>query len=170
MRIGIVSDTHMPAKAKALPDIMLRAFKDTDHIIHAGDIQCADVLSSLSALAPVTAVAGNTDPPELKSVLGEKKVIEFGGFRFGVFHGHGEKGKTMDRAIERFRDDGVDCIVFGHSHIPYCAYHGCVLLFNPGSPTDKRRNRYYSLGLIDVGVSIVPHLVYFDAGGNIAEL
>lgn len=167
MIIGVLSDTHIPGRAKSLPRIIKESFYGVCHIIHAGDIMTMDVLTELQQSAPVTAVAGNIDPPELKSMLGESRLAVLGGFRIGVFHGHGEKGSTLERAIERFRNDDVDCIIFGHSHMPYCGYHGGVLLFNPGSPTDKRRNKYYSFGLLDTEDGIAPRIVYFDGGGNI---
>jgi hypothetical protein len=63
----------------------------------------------------------------------------------------------------------VHAIIFGHSHIPYCAYHGGVLLFNPGSPTDKRRNEYFSFGVIETGETLSARIVYFDARGVMRE-
>lgn len=137
------------------------SFKEVDHIIHAGDILDLKVIHTLEKLAPVTAVAGNVDSREIFERFGEKKILPFDSFRFGIFHGHGKKGKTMDRAIEAFEENLVDCIIFGHSHIPYCGYHGNTLLFNPGSPTDKRRNPYYSFGIIEVTKSLSPELIYF---------
>ncbi len=165
MKIGVLSDTHIPGKAKALPKAVLDAFAGADHIIHAGDILSTDVLNELGKLAPVTAVAGNIDPPELRYLLGEKKIILLGGFRFGIVHGHGSKGTTLGRAIKSFGHDDVDCIIFGHSHYPYCGYHEGILLFNPGSPTDKRRNMYYSAGLLEAGKRIKPRIFYFDKEG-----
>ncbi len=169
MTIGVVSDTHIPGKAKVLPEIMLRHFSGVDHIIHAGDIRCAGVLEQLARLAPVTAVAGNVDPPEFAGELGEKKVLELGGYRIGVTHGHGNGGTTLSRASACFIQDHVDCIVFGHSHIPYLAEEGGVLLLNPGSPTDKRRNPYYSFGLIETGQRLCANILYFDASGRYIE-
>ncbi len=161
MTIGVLSDTHIPKRAKELPQIVLETFKDVDHIIHAGDIICLDVLSQLEALAPVTAVAGNVDPPEIKDLLGEKKTLPLGGFRIGVIHGHGSRGSTASRALAGFQNEAADCIVFGHSHIPYCRYHGPVLMFNPGSPTDKRRNSHFSFGIIELGATLKAKHIYF---------
>jgi len=169
MIIGVVADTHIPGKAKTLPETVLQKLRDVAHIIHAGDIRCAAVLEQLARLAPVTAVAGNVDPPELAEVLGEKKILELDGFRIGVTHGHGNGGTTLHRAVTRFAQDEVDCIVFGHSHIPYLAETGGVLLLNPGSPTDKRRNPYYSFGLIETGEKLRGHIRYFDASGRYIE-
>lgn len=162
MKIGVISDTHIPMRAKALPDIVLRCFSEVDHIIHAGDIANIGVIRNLEKLAPATAVAGNIDSPELRELLGGKKLIALGGFTFGVVHGHGSKGKTIDRAAQSFNDADVDCIIFGHSHIPYCGYRGSTLFFNPGSPTDKRRNKFYSFGMIEVKETITPRIIYFE--------
>ncbi|HCW05279.1 MAG TPA: YfcE family phosphodiesterase [Clostridium sp.] len=170
MKIGVISDTHIPKRAKALPEVVLKVFKDLDHIIHAGDIMSIGVLNTLKELAPVTAVAGNLDSPELTESLAEKKLLRLGGFTFGIFHGHGKKGKTLDRAIQSFQGHKVDCIIFCHSHIPYCQNHGDILLFNPVSPTDKRRNIYYSFGIIEVNKTISPQLIYFDGEGKIIDI
>lgn len=170
MKIGVISDTHIPKRAKVLPTVVLEALKDVDSIVHAGDIMSVELLNILGQLAPVTAVAGNVDPPDLTESLDQKKIITLGKFNFGIFHGHGKKGKTVDRAIQCFENDKVDCIIFGHSHIPYCQWHGDILLFNPGSPTDKRKNTYYSFGLIDIDENISPQLIYFDATGEIKQI
>lgn len=161
VKIGVLADTHIPSKAKELPEFLIDKFKDVDHIIHAGDIVSLDVIRQLETLAPVTAVAGNVDPPVLKKLLGENKTVSFGRFCIGVFHGHGSKGNTLERAISCFNDTSLDCIIFGHSHMPYCAYHDQILLFNPGSPTNKRRNKQYSFGIIECGHTLKAQHVYF---------
>ncbi len=165
MKIVVLSDTHMPKKARVFPAPLLAALADADHIIHAGDIALPSVLDMLAAFAPVTAVAGNVDPPELRAALGEARRLRLGGFWLGVCHGHGTKGTTKQRAIDRFADEQVDAIIFGHSHIPCCEYHGGVLLLNPGSPTDKRRNPYCSFGVIEAGETLAARIVYFDRAG-----
>ncbi len=168
MIIGVLSDTHIPKRAKKLPLTVLEILGRTDHIIHAGDIITLDVIETLKKLAPVTAVAGNADPPEIRQMLGEKKIITLGGFDFGIFHGHGQKGKTVKRAFDCFRDERVDCVIFGHSHNPFCSYENGVLLFNPGSPTDKRRNKNYSIGMIEInGKEITPRILFFNSESKI---
>lgn len=132
MIIGVLPDTHMPRRGKELPLPLLHGLKKVDMIIHPGDLTELWILDSLSQIAPVIAVAGNIDPPEVAETLGYKKKFEVLGYKIGVFHGHGSAGKTVDRVYKAFFD--VDCIVFGHSHIPYCQNHGNVLMFNPGSP------------------------------------
>lgn len=152
----------MPRKAAKLPGAVLRAFEHADAIIHAGDMSYIGVLRALEALAPVAAVAGNTDPPDLQELLGKEKLITLGGFKVGIIHGDGKRGNTADRAARAFEYEHTDIIIFGHSHIPFLGIHLGKLLFNPGSPTDKRRNRYYSFGIIEVGKTISPRIIYFD--------
>ncbi|WHH56994.1 metallophosphoesterase family protein [Petroclostridium sp. X23] len=162
MVIGVISDTHVPKRAKKLPHAVIETFSNVDHIIHAGDIMTIDVIHTLEKIAPVTAVAGNVDPLAVVKMLGQKKIINVGSIKIGIFHGHGIKGTTLDRAIKTFKNDTIDCIVFGHSHIPYCQMHNNILLFNPGSPTDKRRNKYYSIGLLDITHTITPKHILFS--------
>ncbi|MDQ6933207.1 MAG: metallophosphatase family protein, partial [Candidatus Eremiobacteraeota bacterium] len=77
-------------------------------------------------------------------------------------HGDGSKKTTLERATDAFSNDNVDVILFGHSHVPYCARHGVRLVLNPGSPTDKRRNAQYSYAILEVGgEAAVPSLHYF---------
>lgn len=170
MKIGILSDTHIPRRAKHLPEFVLDQLKNVDHIIHSGDICELSVIETLQKLAPVTAVYGNADTLETKQRLNETEILTLVGVTIGVFHGHGDKGKTLDRALGQFRDETVDCIIFGHSHMPYCRYHMGTLLLNPGSPTDKRRNPYYSFGILEIGEFLNPQLIFFDAGGRIAAI
>lgn len=161
MKVGVLSDTHIPLRAKKLPHEVLQAFKKVDHIIHAGDIISYEVLDVLESLAPVTAVSGNVDPEQLQDVLGDKKIITLNGYRIGVTHGHGKSGRTLERAIKCFENDLVDCIIFGHSHIPYCEVRSQILLFNPGSPTDKRRNQFFSFGILELGNEIDAKHIFF---------
>lgn len=157
----MISDTHIPKRARALPKFLLDAFEGVDQIIHAGDIMTIDVIYQLSEIAPVTAVAGNTDPADLYELLGDKKILNINNYRIGITHGHGQKGKTIDRVLKCFQDDQVHCIVFGHSHMPLSQLYNDILLFNPGSPTDKRRNQNYSFGILEINESIHPHILYF---------
>ena len=161
MKVGVLSDTHIPSKAKALPNVVIQAFKGVDHIIHAGDINSFEVLDALECLAPVTAVSGNIDPIQIQEVLSDKIIVTLNGYRIGITHGHGRTGKTLDRAIKCFQDEDVDCIIFGHSHIPYCEFRNNILLFNPGSPTDKRRNEYFSFGILELEDGIKAKHIFF---------
>jgi len=148
MKIGILSDTHI-RKGQTLPGYVLAALADTDIILHAGDITTGSVLEELSFLAEVIAVKGNGDWSI--NNLPSKTVVSAGNIRIGMTHGYLGQGKsTPEIAYNTFRDDKVDLIIFGHSHIPYKSFHNGILLFNPGSPTNKRRQPRYSLGMLTI--------------------
>jgi putative phosphoesterase len=137
MLIGLLSDTHMPLRARVLPDEVFAAFEGVDLILHAGDLNTLDMLDPLAALAPVRAVHGNTDPWDVTHALPATLTLELAGLVVGLTHGHpGGPGATPDRAARTFPD--ADVVVFGHSHQPLIAQRGSQLLVNPGSPTDRR--------------------------------
>jgi putative phosphoesterase len=165
MKVGVVSDTHMPRFAKALP-LALRdglAGQGVGLILHLGDFTAPGVVDLFAAIAAFDAVAGNNDGPEIRERFGRRKVLGVEGVRIGMTHGDGMRGSTLARAIDSFDEDEVDIILFGHSHDPYCAKHGRVWLMNPGSPTDKRRNPRYSWGVLEISNGRVePALHYFD--------
>ena len=158
-KIGVISDTHISTKAKFIPPEVLEGLKGVDLILHAGDILQAEILEQLALIAPVEAVAGNNDSAELTAKLGLTKIIQAGHKRIGLIHGHGSRGTTLERAIKAFQD--VDCIVFGHNHFPYNVVHDGVLIFNPGSPTDKRRLPQASFGFLICDDEIRGEIVYF---------
>lgn len=155
----------MPRFGKTLPPELrtglLRA--QVDLIVHCGDIVDAMALRLFEELAPVEAVAGNNDPPDLVEELGRKKILQLGSIRIGVVHGDAGAGSsTPARAQNAFRNEIVDAILFGHSHVPHSQRHDGVLLFNPGSPTDKRRQPEYSYGILEItGKRIAPSLHYY---------
>ncbi|TLS37570.1 metallophosphoesterase family protein [Pseudalkalibacillus caeni] len=161
MKIGVISDTHMPGMAKSLPEPLMQGLKGVDLIIHAGDWKTLDVYNSLSELAPVKGVVGNIDGEEIKAEFPEKQIIQAGPFRIGIIHGHGKKKTTEKRAIEAFEGESVDMIIFGHSHIPLKKEHDGVLLFNPGSPIDKRRQPEYSYGMVTIKDTIEAEHIFY---------
>ncbi len=163
MRLGIISDTHMPHMAKHLPDGLLRDMENVDYILHAGDWNSIEVYERLSQLAPTDGVAGNTDGMEIVERFGYQKVLEFESKRIGIVHGHGMRGTTEDNARGAFRSEEVDCIVFGHSHIPLIKTVDGILLLNPGSPTDKRRQPLYSYAILDIAEQLQARHVFFDS-------
>lgn len=161
MKIVVLSDTHMPQKAKKLPERLLEDLQKADLIIHAGDWNLLDLYNELQTYAPVKGVTGNVDGDEIRKILPEKIIIEAEGFKIGVVHGHGTKQTTEKRAAAAFQGENVDCIIFGHSHIPkHYERHG-VLMFNPGSPTDKRREKNYSHGIIIIDNELTAHHVFY---------
>jgi uncharacterized protein len=162
MKIVVLSDTHMPKKALNLPDMLIRDLKNAEYIIHAGDWQTVELYDELKRYAEVIGVTGNVDSPELHRFLNCKEVFNTGDFKIGIVHGHG-KGKTTEkRAVNAFWTEKVDCIIFGHSHIPVVKEDRGMILFNPGSPTDKRRQRDFSYGILTVGEKIEAEHVFFS--------
>nr|WP_273850623.1 metallophosphoesterase family protein [Pseudalkalibacillus spartinae] len=150
MNVIIVSDTHMPRMAKQLPEVLRKELLGADLIIHLGDWQTKDVYEELKSYAPVTGVYGNVDEPFFIEHFNEKLVLELESHLIGVTHGHGKGKTTEQRAISQFKNENVELILFGHSHIPlHKEYEGRVL-FNPGSPTDKRKQSHYSFGKLNV--------------------
>ncbi len=166
MTIGVVSDTHMPRFGRKLPAALRDGFlmAGVERILHLGDFTTPQIADWFAQLAPFDAVAGNNDPPELWERFGRKKIVTCAGVRLGMIHGDGIRKTTLERAMDAFRADRVDGILFGHSHNAYCTRHGKVWVFNPGSPTDKRRNTEYSYGILKVGPEgIVPSLHFYTA-------
>ena len=150
MLVGVVSDTHLPRFGRSLPPALLDGLRGVDLILHAGDLTELFVLDELAQIAPVEAVYGNVDSLSVLLALPAKRVIEVAGVRVGLVHGHGQGSTTLQRAQRAFSGTSVAAIVFGHSHAPYCQRLGEVLLFNPGSPTDKRREARPSFGVLRV--------------------
>ena len=148
MKIVIMSDTHMPKKGRGFPSQLIEDLESSDLIIHAGDFQTIEVYNSIMKYGDLIGVVGNVDDEKLQAILPKRQVIELFGVKIGIVHGDG-KGKTTEkRAMEAFIDEQVDIIIFGHSHIPYLRYTNGILLFNPGSPTDKRKLPFFSYGIL----------------------
>lgn len=138
-----MSDTHLPRRAKALPEELLARLPHADVVIHAGDWVDTATLDLLEARSRrLIGVHGNNDGPELRARLPEVARAELGGVRLGVVHETGPAQGRERRCAERFPD--LDVLVFGHSHIPWdsTAADGRLRLLNPGSPTDRRRQPY----------------------------
>lgn len=152
IRVGVISDTHIADRRRVIPGAVWAAFTGVDCIVHAGDIARREVLDELAMLAPVYAVYGNMDPYELANTLPERRMVDLDGVRLGLTHGHLGQGRTTpERAWNAFRDvEGLRVVVFGHSHEPYNTVERGVLLFNPGSPTERRRQPRHSYGLLTV--------------------
>lgn len=162
MYIVVLSDTHIPKKAKKIPETLKADLLKADLIIHAGDWQVPAVVDELEQYAPVEGVTGNVDNEEMQSIFPRTKKLEVDGFRIGITHGDG-KGKTTERrALDAFKDTNIDLLLFGHSHIPVLHEKDGVIIFNPGSPTDKRRQTQYSYGIIETGNTLNVRHVYFD--------
>ena len=136
MRLLVLSDTHIPLRAKDLPPRVWDAVKEADLIVHAGDFTTIDLYYELKAYKDVKAVAGNMDGPEVWTTLPEKLIFEIEGRRIGLTHGFGAPYKLEERVKKLFEGEKLDVLIFGHSHRPLVRREGDLLLLNPGSPTD----------------------------------
>jgi putative phosphoesterase len=159
MKIGCVSDTHISRGMGKLPKALCDGLKGVDLILHAGDIVSLDVIEELKLIAPVEAVAGNMDGWDVASVLPDRKVIQAGRFKIGLTHGGGKVPGMEERLLKLFEDEGIDCLVYGHSHNPNVERRGRVLLVNPGSPTDRTWAPYNSYAMIHVDDAIVAEII-----------
>ena len=144
----VISDTHIRAGTKRrLPDDVYAALERADAVLHAGDIVEAPLIRELEGFAPVYAVLGNNDDGELAGMLPERRVETLGGVRVAMVHDSGPATGRPGRLRRWFPD--ADVVVFGHSHIPMNERSDAgQLLFNPGSPTERRRQPIHTFGLL----------------------
>jgi len=158
MRIVVLADTHLRRGGRRrLPDEVYAELDRADAILHAGDIMVSDVVHELSGFAPTYAVLGNNDHDDLPSMLPETRVEELGGVRVGMIHDSGPRAGRERRMRRRFPD--CPLVVYGHSHIPYDG-EGVdgQRLFNPGSPTEKRRQPDHTYGILELdGGEVLRH-------------
>ena len=138
-RLLLIADTHVPARARALPDQVWRAVDEADAVVHAGDWIEVSLLDDLEARARrLIGVWGNNDGPDLRGRLPEVARVVIEGVRLAVIHETGAAAGREKRADQAFPD--ADLLVFGHSHIPWDTVSPAGMrLLNPGSPTDRRR-------------------------------
>jgi len=147
MRIAVIADTHIPGRARDLPPTAWRLVREADAVIHAGDVMTPWLLDRLRAASPqVHAVLGNNDLP-LRGALPETLQLDLGGVRVAVVHDSGAAEGRRRRLRRMFPE--ARAVVFGHSHVPVCDDDGDLLLLNPGSPTDRRRQPRFTLATLD---------------------
>ncbi|KAB8181644.1 metallophosphoesterase family protein [Microbispora catharanthi] len=149
MKVVVLADTHAPRRWKSCPPAVAEHLRGADLILHAGDVCTADVLVELSAYAPVHAVLGNNDGQDV-AAWGAPETLELdlGGLRVAMIHDSGQAAGRTARMRRRFPE--ADLVVFGHSHIPMDLTGDGMRVFNPGSPTDRRRQPHGTIGILDV--------------------
>ena len=149
MAVAIISDTHLPRGARALPAACVERLRIADAILHAGDLMEVSVLEELEALGPpVHAVRGNVDSAELQARLPLTRTVDVDGARIAIVHDAGPAHLRLERLHRRFPD--ADAVVFGHSHLPLHEERAGFAIFNPGSPTERRRAPRHTMGLAAV--------------------
>ena len=154
LRIGVLSDTHIVDLEVGIPfleRLLEKEFLGADLILHAGDVVHPDSLLAFESKL-LYAVRGNMDPPVQGIPL--KRVIEVGGFRIGLIHGWGPAENLEKRVLQEFVGQPIDCLVYGHSHNPVNRLMQGVLMFNPGSPTDRRGAPFHTVGILEIGDDI----------------
>ena len=147
--MAIIADTHLPRGGRRLPAACLERLRAADLILHAGDFVAVHIFDELEALGPpVAAVQGNLDDARLVQHLPVERVVDADQVRIGMVHDAGARHARLRRLRRWFPD--AHAVVFGHSHIPYHEEHGGFQIFNPGSPTDRRRQPRHTMGMARV--------------------
>jgi uncharacterized protein len=162
MQVLVIADTHLTLGAR-LPDAVLALADRADHVLHAGDLTTLDVLDTLEALAPVTAVCGNVDDARAAARLPHQVRLELAGVQVAMVHDAGPRERRHERLRGRHPDAGV--IVYGHTHLPELATlaDGCVIV-NPGSSTQRRRAPTHTVAWLELadGAVSAADIVHLD--------
>jgi putative phosphoesterase len=148
MLAAIISDTHLPRGRRALPERAVERLRAADMILHAGDLTAISVLWQLREYGEVAAVHGNADEDAVKAALPERLELTLEGLRVAVIHDGGSRIGRLQRLRSAF--PAAAAVIFGHSHIPLheISDSGGFQIFNPGSPTDKRRAVHHTMGIL----------------------
>jgi hypothetical protein len=134
---------------RRIPDACIAAMRASSLILHAGDFTYPEVLDELVSLGPpVAAVHGNVDSEDLRERLPEARVVAADGAKIAMVHDAGPATGRLQRLRARFPD--ADAVVFGHSHIPLHEERDGFQIFNPGSPTDRRRQPHHTMGQAEI--------------------
>jgi putative phosphoesterase len=150
MLIALISDTHLPRGSRRLPSGCVERIAAADLLLHAGDVTTLEALHELEAIGPPLAgVHGNVDTPEVRRLLPAERVVEAGGARIAMLHDAGPARGRLERLRARF-GDRAGAAVFGHSHLPMHEERGGFQIFNPGSPTERRRAPRRTMGIARV--------------------
>ena len=149
MRVVVLSDTHAPRRWRVCPPLVAEHLRGADLILHAGDVCTASVLTELAEYAPVVAVVGNNDRPDVAAWGAQATAeLDLDGLSVAMVHDSGATSGRLLRMRRRF--PRADLVVFGHSHIPLDQSAPGLRIFNPGSPTDRRRQPRGTLGVLEI--------------------
>lgn len=162
IKVGVLSDTHFHSISEGVDFIQYlleHHFSDVDAILHAGDLVHPDV-PLLFGEVPFFCVRGNMDSVDL--IAPEQRVVEFAGYRIGLIHGWGDADDLEERLLSHCQSVKLDCLVYGHSHLPVCHMVDSILVMNPGSATDRRRAPWHSVGMLIIGDGIRGEIINID--------
>ena len=163
MRLIVLSDTHAPRRWRSCPPAVARHLRTAELILHAGDVCVPAVLDELAEYAPVHVVRGNNDGSDVAEWgAPDTMELDVDGYRIAMIHDSGQARGRADRLHRRF--PAADLVVFGHSHIPLDERTPAVRIFNPGSPTDRRRQPHGTLGVLEIdgGTLVSAEIVAVD--------
>lgn len=163
MRVVALADTHAPRRWKSCPSAVAAWLRQADAILHAGDVCVASVLDELAGYAPVHVVVGNNDAADVTAWGARPTLeIELAGLKVAMIHDAGAADGRLRRMRTTF--PRADVVVYGHSHIPLDARDRGFRIFNPGSPTDRRRQPHGTFGVltIDDGQLVEARLIEVD--------
>lgn len=135
--VGLISDTHVPVRAKCIPKMVFKVFEDVDFIVHAGDLVELAVIDELEQLAPVLAVHGNMDGPHVAGALPKLNSLKISDWKIGVMHDPSTMF-GMGKMREIAKKNGFNVFVYGHTHNSSIKWEGRTLYINPGSPTNPK--------------------------------
>jgi putative phosphoesterase len=145
MQLAIISDTHMPRGNRTIPPACLDHCRAADAILHAGDLSDVPVLDLLRALGPpVHAIHGNVDSAAIRAILPTRRELELDGVRIGMIHAPGPAAGRLRRLRSAF--PRCQAVIFGHTHMPEHGEQDGFQVFNPGSPTERRRAPVHTMG------------------------
>jgi putative phosphoesterase len=149
--VAVIADTHLPRGNRRLPDGCVERLRAADLVIHAGDFSTSEALKELETLtARLIGVHGNVDDAEVRRRLPEQMEVEVGGTRIGVIHDAGPARGRLARMRRLFPE--ADAVIFGHSHMPLLERDAeGFQIFNPGSPTERRRAPVHAMGIARIG-------------------
>jgi len=133
--VGLISDTHIPVRARTIPKRVLEIFDKAEFIVHAGDLVQLTVIDDLEQLAPVLAVYGNMDGPGIRGKLPKMNSVKVFDWKIGVMHDPGTLF-GMGKMREIAKQNGFNVLVYGHTHNSSIKWEGKTLFINPGSPTN----------------------------------
>ena len=157
MKLGVIADTHLNRITRELVELMAGPFKVVDMVLHAGDITELDILQAFSG-KEMMAVCGNMDSPAVRKQLPPQRTFRVGKFKIGLIHGWGSPRGIEERIHRGF--EGVDCIVYGHTHAPSLNTRENILFFNPGTFGSGLLSGKNSFGVLDIGDTISGQIFY----------